>query len=87
MVQYYFVTLLSCLSFFIVYFFSSIYLVTYNVAGKHPDECLNDLLSLEEGNEEKLPDLYIVGLQEVKSQIHNIVLDALFDDPWTGAFK
>lgn len=64
----------------------SIYLVTWNVAGKYPDECLNDLLSFE-GNKEKLPDLYIIGLQEVKSQIHNIVLDALFDDPWTAAFK
>lgn len=60
--------------------------MSYNVACKPPEENLDELLSLEE-SEEKLPDLYVVGLQEVKAQLYNIVLDALLDDPWTIAFK
>ncbi|KAL0272218.1 UNVERIFIED_CONTAM: hypothetical protein PYX00_005278 [Menopon gallinae] len=63
-----------------------LYLVTWNVACKPPEQNLSELLSLDEP-EEKLPDFYVVGLQEVKAQIHNMVLDALFDDPWTIAFK
>lgn len=60
--------------------------MTYNVACKPPEEPLDELLSLEHP-EEKLPDIYVVGLQEVKAQLFNMVLDALLDDPWTIEFK
>ncbi|EEB10061.1 Skeletal muscle and kidney-enriched inositol phosphatase, putative [Pediculus humanus corporis] len=63
-----------------------IYIVSYNVACKPPEENLEELLGFEK-SEENLPDFYIVGLQEVKAQLYNIVLDALLDDPWTIAFK
>ena len=60
--------------------------MSYNVACKPPEENLQELLGFEK-SEENLPDFYIVGLQEVKAQLYNIVLDALLDDPWTIAFK
>ena len=60
--------------------------MSYNVACKPPEENLEELLGFEK-SEENLPDFYIVGLQEVKAQLYNIVLDALLDDPWTIAFK
>nr|CAD7257915.1 unnamed protein product [Timema shepardi] len=65
-----------------------LYMITYNVATKHPEQDLDCLLGfhLAKANE-SLPDFYVVGLQEVKSQPQNIVLDALFDDPWTNALR
>lgn len=68
-----------------------IYFVTYNVATKFPDpgQNLHQLLGITPCGEQKLwPDLYFIGLQEVKSQPQNIVLDyILFEDPWTKAFR
>ncbi|CAG2063028.1 unnamed protein product, partial [Timema podura] len=65
---------------------SVLYMITYNVATKHPEQNLDCLLGFQLAKaNESLPDLYVVGLQEVKSQPQNIVLDALFDDPWTNA--
>jgi hypothetical protein len=38
-----------------------------------------------------LPETWGTGLffslQEVKSQPQNILMDALFDDPWTNAYR
>lgn len=68
-----------------------IYFVTYNVATKFPDprQDLHQLLGITPHDEsQSWPDLYFVGLQEVKSQPQNIVLDyILFEDPWTKAFR
>lgn len=68
-----------------------IYFITWNVATKFPDleQDLHELLGIASCTEPKqLPDLYFIGLQEVKSQPQNIVLDyILFEDPWTRAFR
>ncbi|XP_003487528.1 inositol polyphosphate 5-phosphatase K-like [Bombus impatiens] len=65
-----------------------IYFVTWNVATKYPEEDLHELLDVNQINESKtLPDLYIVGLQEVKAQPQNMVMDIFFDDPWTKSFR
>ncbi|KAK7578145.1 hypothetical protein V9T40_010350 [Parthenolecanium corni] len=65
-----------------------IYIITWNVATGFPEENLLDLLDLKRfQNKNSLPDFYIIGLQEVKSQPHNLVVDSLFNDPWTNAFK
>ncbi|XP_014278475.1 inositol polyphosphate 5-phosphatase K-like [Halyomorpha halys] len=66
-----------------------LYVITYNVATKSPEGKLLEILGLPENVNQKtnLPDFYLIGLQEVKSQPHNYVIDALFDDPWTNAFR
>lgn len=65
-----------------------IYVITWNVATRPPEENLLEILNLQrECTEDTLPDFYVVGLQEVKSQPQNFVMDALFNDPWTNAFK
>lgn len=68
-----------------------IYFVTWNVATKfpNPQQDLHELLDIATCAESKQwPDLYIIGLQEVKSQPQNIVLDyIMFEDPWTKAFR
>ena len=69
---------------------SRLYLGTYNVGTNNPDARLNTLLGLPDDpkNEKfQLPDLYILSFQEVKAQPQNMLLDALFDDPWTYAIK
>lgn len=51
---------------------------------------LNDLLGIPNDyrtDKIQLPDLYILSFQEVKAQPQNMLLDALFDDPWTYALK
>lgn len=67
-----------------------IYLVTWNVGTKSPDQSLHNLLSLDENPAKDtglLPDLYVISLQEVKAQPHNMLVDILFDDPWTNACR
>lgn len=65
-----------------------IYFVTWNVATKYPEQGLHSLLDLFHDIEPSaLPDLYFVGLQEVKAQPQNMVLDTFFEDPWTRSFK
>ncbi|XP_020281768.1 inositol polyphosphate 5-phosphatase K-like [Pseudomyrmex gracilis] len=68
-----------------------LYFITYNVATKFPDprQSLQQLLGITPYWEPtSWPDIYFVGLQEVKSQPQNIVLDyILFEDPWTKAFR
>lgn len=62
--------------------------MTWNVATKYPDSIFNvdELLGLTDSMDDAY-DLYAIGFQEVKSQVHNLVLDALFDDPWTRACR
>lgn len=64
-----------------------IYVATYNVGTSSPDQDLHDLLSLSHNpkNDKLLPDFYIIGFQEVKAQPQNIVMAALFNEPWTNA--
>ncbi|KAJ9598186.1 hypothetical protein L9F63_011124 [Diploptera punctata] len=66
-------------------------MVTWNVATRHPEEDLNQMLGFgvmgKAKVQEKLPDFYVIGLQEVKSQPQNILLDAIFDDPWTNSYR
>ncbi|KAJ1531740.1 hypothetical protein ONE63_000403 [Megalurothrips usitatus] len=65
-----------------------VYLVTWNVATQSPEEDVTALLGLSNrSSKDKLPDLYFIGLQEVKSQPQNMLLDAFFDDPWSNTFR
>ncbi|KAI5717098.1 hypothetical protein M8J77_000120 [Diaphorina citri] len=65
----------------------SLYFITWNVATRPPGENVRTLLDLGRFPPNELPDFYFIGLQEVKSQPQNFVLDSLIDDPWTKAFK
>ncbi|XP_043667491.1 inositol polyphosphate 5-phosphatase K-like isoform X2 [Vespula pensylvanica] len=65
-----------------------IYFVTWNVATKYPVQDLHQLLNVTRGNLKSLPDMYFIGLQEVKAQPQNMVLDIFFqEDPWTKSFR
>ncbi|KAK2586242.1 hypothetical protein KPH14_001499 [Odynerus spinipes] len=64
-----------------------IYFVTWNVATKHPEQGLHPLLNVMHGNNKSPPDLYFIGLQEVKAQPQNMVLDIFCEDPWTKSFR
>ncbi|XP_053987334.1 inositol polyphosphate 5-phosphatase K-like isoform X2 [Hylaeus anthracinus] len=65
-----------------------IYFVTWNVATKYPEQNLYQLLDVTHSNSSRtLPDLYFIGLQEVKAQPQNMVLDMFFEDPWTKSFR
>ncbi|XP_041979367.1 inositol polyphosphate 5-phosphatase K-like isoform X2 [Aricia agestis] len=65
------------------------YFVTWNVATKNPGQDLNSLLDFpSQFNKNKpLPDFYVIGLQEVKSQPQNMLMDTLFSDQWTSMFN
>lgn len=55
-----------------------------------PDQELNTLLGLPfTGSRDKLhiPDIYVLAFQEVKAQPQNMLMDVLFDDPWTYECK
>lgn len=63
-------------------FFSSLYVVTWNVAQKYPDHItLNDLLDIDSSIDKALPDIYIMGLQEVNANPQNIVTNLFKSDP------
>ncbi|PNF32338.1 Inositol polyphosphate 5-phosphatase K [Cryptotermes secundus] len=66
-------------------------MVTWNVATRHPEEDLAEMLGFGTSGkhkvQERLPDIFAIGLQEVKSQPQNILMDAIFDDPWTNAYR
>ncbi|KAG5878077.1 hypothetical protein JTB14_006603 [Gonioctena quinquepunctata] len=64
-----------------------LYISTYNVGTSNPDQELKELFALSDQKNEKAPDFFILGFQEVKAQPHNMVMDTLFDDPWTLASK
>ncbi|XP_026467068.1 phosphatidylinositol 4,5-bisphosphate 5-phosphatase A-like isoform X2 [Ctenocephalides felis] len=63
--------------------------VTYNVGTGSPEQDLHKLLQVSKNSkdDENKFDFYVIGLQEVKAQIQNIVMDAIFEDPWTNAIK
>ncbi|XP_030040753.1 inositol polyphosphate 5-phosphatase K isoform X2 [Manduca sexta] len=65
------------------------YFVTWNVATRSPGQDLNALLDFpSQFNKNKpLPDFYAIGLQEVKSQPQNMLMDSLFTDAWTSTFN
>lgn len=65
----------------------SLYFLTWNVAAKYPEEDLHNLLNIRNSIEHQAPDLYIIGLQEVKSQPQDMLLDVFYDDPWTKSFR
>ncbi|XP_077292380.1 inositol polyphosphate 5-phosphatase K-like [Arctopsyche grandis] len=62
-----------------------IYLSTWNVATNSPPGNLNLLLDFPPMGSKLPPDFYFIGFQEVKSQPQNILMAALFTDPWTDA--
>jgi hypothetical protein len=63
-------------------FQSSLYVVTWNVSQKYPDHIsLNDLLDIDSDMDKSLPDVYIVGLQEVNANPQNIVTNMFKSDP------
>ncbi|KZC10680.1 Inositol polyphosphate 5-phosphatase K, partial [Dufourea novaeangliae] len=65
-----------------------IYFITWNVATRHPEQDLHQLVNVNDNNASKsMPDFYFIGLQEVKAQPQNIVLDMIFEDPWTKSFR
>ncbi|XP_033207234.1 inositol polyphosphate 5-phosphatase K-like isoform X1 [Belonocnema kinseyi] len=64
-----------------------LYFVTWNVATKYPEQELHQLLGINHSVEHKPPDFYIIGLQEVKSQPQNMLLDFFSDDPWSKSFR
>ncbi|XP_043258389.1 inositol polyphosphate 5-phosphatase K-like [Colletes gigas] len=65
-----------------------IYFVTWNVATKHPEQNLHQLVDLTHSTSSRtLPDFYFIGLQEVKAQPQNMVLEMFFEDPWTKSFR
>lgn len=43
-----------------------------------PEQRLMDFLSLTNQKNEKLPDFFVIALQEVKAQPQSMILDALF---------
>ncbi|CAG9562048.1 unnamed protein product [Danaus chrysippus] len=65
------------------------YFVTWNVATKSPGQDLNALLDFPSvfNKNKPLPDFYVIGLQEVKSQPQNMLMDSLFTDQWTSMFN
>lgn len=74
-----------------------VYVVTWNVGGKLPDNIsLRNLFDLEVQRKERreqqetrncLPDIYAIGLQEVNIQPQQQVLGLFKDDPWISKTK
>ncbi|XP_043273810.1 inositol polyphosphate 5-phosphatase K-like isoform X2 [Venturia canescens] len=64
-----------------------LYFATWNVATKYPDGDPYEMLGIHENGSDNLPDFFIVGLQEVKAQPQNMVMDIFFEDPWTKCFR
>ncbi|CAH1958312.1 unnamed protein product [Acanthoscelides obtectus] len=64
-----------------------IYVATYNVGTSNPDHDLKCMLSWTGHKHEKSPDFYVLAFQEVKAQPQNMLMDTLFEDPWTYSCK
>nr|XP_029710116.1 phosphatidylinositol 4,5-bisphosphate 5-phosphatase A-like isoform X1 [Aedes albopictus]XP_029710117.1 phosphatidylinositol 4,5-bisphosphate 5-phosphatase A-like isoform X1 [Aedes albopictus] len=66
-----------------------IYIVTWNVSTKFPENLsLNKLLGLQSSEADAdLPDLFVIGLQEVNAQPQNTLYNLFKDDMWTQKFK
>ncbi|KAK7172016.1 hypothetical protein R3I93_004341 [Phoxinus phoxinus] len=60
-----------------------LYVVTWNVGTAEPPEDVNSLLQL---SSPKKPDLYVIGLQEVKAAPLKFVTDLAFEDSWSQLF-
>lgn len=60
-----------------------LYVVTWNVGTAEPPEDVNSLLQL---NSPKKPDLYVIGLQEVRAAPLKFVSDLAFEDSWSHLF-
>lgn len=45
------------------------------------------MLSMTNLKNDKLPDFFVLGFQEVKAQPQNMLMDTLFEDPWSYACK
>ncbi|XP_036342980.1 inositol polyphosphate 5-phosphatase K-like isoform X1 [Rhagoletis pomonella] len=69
----------------------SVYVVTWNVGTRFPDNIsLRSLLGLQGVDDEKeqvLPDIYAIGLQEVNVQPQQQMLGLFKEDPWTHKVK
>lgn len=63
-----------------------IYIITWNVASKYPDDIsLTNLLALNSTSmcpNQQLPDIYVIGLQEVNTKPKNQVFGLFQDNPW-----
>lgn len=70
-------------------FFCRLYIVTWNVSSKYPDNLkLNDLLDIDiHRRDDNLPDVYIVGLQEVNANPQNVLTSFFKVDPWVQKLK
>uniref|UniRef100_A0A1B0FC32 Inositol polyphosphate-related phosphatase domain-containing protein n=1 Tax=Glossina morsitans morsitans TaxID=37546 RepID=A0A1B0FC32_GLOMM len=68
-----------------------IYILTWNVGGHYPDDIsLNDALSLNGTvcpNNSDVPDIYVIGFQEVNTQPKNQIMNYFQDDQWTFKVK
>ncbi|XP_076262811.1 phosphatidylinositol 4,5-bisphosphate 5-phosphatase A-like isoform X1 [Rhynchophorus ferrugineus] len=64
-----------------------LYMITYNVGTSEPEQRLMEFLSLTNQKNEKLPDFFVISLQEVKAQPQTMLLDALFRDSWTYSIQ
>ncbi|XP_056612452.1 inositol polyphosphate 5-phosphatase Ka isoform X1 [Triplophysa dalaica] len=60
-----------------------LYVVTWNVATAEPPDDVHSLLQL---SSPKKPDLYVIGLQEVRAAPLKFVSDLAFDDSWSHLF-
>ncbi|KTF79982.1 hypothetical protein cypCar_00020278, partial [Cyprinus carpio] len=60
-----------------------LYVVTWNVATAEPPDDVNSLLQL---SSPKKPDLFVIGLQEVKAAPLKFVTDLAFEDTWSHLF-
>lgn len=67
----------------------SLYIVTWNVSAKYPDNLkLNELLDIDTHFKDKrLPDFYIIGLQEVNANPQSYLSSFFKSDPWVQKIK
>lgn len=67
----------------------SIYIATWNVSTKYPDNIsLNELLDIDNHFKDRImPDLYIIGLQEINANPQNVVSSLFACDPWVQKLK
>jgi len=67
----------------------SVQLITWNVGTKFPSPHTQFSSFFHDLEELGYPDVLLIGLQEVKSQPQNVVLDNFIsgEDPWTSAFR
>uniref|UniRef100_A0A8C1L0G4 Inositol polyphosphate-5-phosphatase Ka n=1 Tax=Cyprinus carpio TaxID=7962 RepID=A0A8C1L0G4_CYPCA len=66
-----------------LWFYIRLYVVTWNVATAEPPDDVNSLLQL---SSPKKPDLFVIGLQEVKAAPLKFVTDLAFEDTWSHLF-